>query len=163
MTSGSDSTSSASSPLPERIELKITSDPANLRDVRKRVETFSRSIGMPPEKSDEIGLALNEALANVIRHGYDGAHDRPIIVSAERGDGELHVLIRDWAKPFDPALVKPKILGKLSPGGVGMLCIHELMDHVKFERLSDGMLLKMTKNMTTQKPETPKTTTHDKR
>jgi anti-sigma regulatory factor (Ser/Thr protein kinase) len=87
----------------------------------------------------------------VIRHGYDGATDRPIIVTVERAEGAIHVIIRDWAKPFDPSLIKPKIQGKLSPGGVGMLCIHELMDGVKFERLPDGMLLKMTKkNVGTQ-------------
>jgi anti-sigma regulatory factor (Ser/Thr protein kinase) len=145
MTASGDKPLPASSARPQRFELKITSDPANLREVRVKVEAFARAAGMPGEAADEIGLALNEALANVIRHGYDGATDRPIVVSAERGDGEVHVLIRDWAKPFDPALVKPKILDKLSPGGVGMLCIHELMDSVKFERLSDGMLLKMTK------------------
>jgi anti-sigma regulatory factor (Ser/Thr protein kinase) len=142
-----DQSEPASSIPPERIELKITSDPANLRDVRKKIESFAQSVGMPAVRSDEIGLALNEALANVIRHGYDNAKDRPIVVSVERGDGELHVLIRDWAKPFDPSLVKPKNQGKLSPGGVGMLCIKELMDNVKFERLSDGMLLTMTKKM----------------
>ncbi len=93
--------------------------------------------------SDEIGLALNEALANVIRHGYDGATDRPIVVCVQRDDGALQVSIRDWAKPFDPSAVKPR--GMLAPGGVGMICIRELMDDVTFERLSDGMLLKMTK------------------
>ncbi|MGD0463652.1 MAG: ATP-binding protein [Tepidisphaeraceae bacterium] len=151
MTASGDKPQPASSSRPERIELKITSDPANLREVRKKVESFAQSVGISSESSDEIGLALNEALANVIRHGYDGATDRPIVVSVERGDGELHVFIRDWAKPFDPSAVKPK--GKLSPGGVGMRCIQELMDDVKFERLSDGMLLKMTK----------KTAKHDER
>jgi len=144
--SGNQPQPASSVPL-DRIELKITSDPANLRDVRKKVESFAQSVGMPAQRSDDIGLALNEALANVIRHGYDNAKDRPIVVSVERGDGELHLSIRDWAKPFDPSQVKPKHQGKLSPGGVGMLCIQELMDHVKFERLSDGMLLTMTKKM----------------
>jgi anti-sigma regulatory factor (Ser/Thr protein kinase) len=137
----------AASSAPDRIELKITSDPANLREVRKKVESFAQSIGMAREMSDELGLALNEAMANVIRHGYDGAKDRPIVVSAERGDGELHLSIRDWAKPFDPATIKPKDHGRLSPGGVGMLCIQTFMNEVKFERLADGMLLKMTKKL----------------
>ncbi len=150
MTPSGDQPLPGTSTRPQRIELKITSDPANLRDVRKKIESFAQSVGMPSERSDEIGLALNEALANVIRHGYDGAHDRPIVVSAELNGEELQVFIRDWAKPFDPSLIKPKNQGKLTPGGVGMLCIHELMDHVKFERLSDGMLLKMTKKTAKQ-------------
>lgn len=145
MTANGNQPQSAPPSRPERIELKITSHPDNLRNVRKQVEKFARSIGMSSEMSDAVGLALNEALANVIRHGYDGATDRPIIVSAEHGEGELRVVIRDWAKPFDPSLLKPKPQDVLTPGGIGMACIGHLMDDVKFERLPDGMLLKMVK------------------
>ncbi len=149
MTAGGNQPQSVPSSRPQRIELKITSDPANLRRVRKQVEQFARSAGLSPEMSDAIGLALNEALANVIRHGYDGATDRPIVVSAEHGDGEFRVFIRDWAKPFDPSRLKPKRCGELTPGGLGMVCIRQLMDDVKFERLPDGMLLTMVKKTAT--------------
>jgi serine/threonine-protein kinase RsbW len=147
MTASGNQPQPGSSPRPERIELKITSHPANLRHARVEVESFAKSIGMSSEMSDAVGLVLNEALANVIRHGYEGATDRPIIVSAERGDGELRLSIRDWAKPFDPSRVKPKYPGELKPGGLGMICIRQLMDDVKFEQLPDGMLLKMVKKM----------------
>ena len=149
MTASGNQPQSGPLPQPERIELKITSHPANLRRVREEVEEFARSIGLSAETSDAVGLALNEALANVIRHGYDGATDRPIVVSAERGEGEIRVFIRDWAKPFDPSLLKAKRQGELTPGGIGMVCIHQLMDDVKFERLPDGMLLKMVKKTAT--------------
>lgn len=130
-----------------RIDLKILSDPANLRDVRKQVESFAQSIGMTVQTSEDIGLTLNEALANVIRHGYGGAIDRPIEVSAEARHGEFRMSIRDWAKPFDPSKVTPRCSGELKPGGLGLLCIHKLMDNVKYERLPDGMLLTMVKRI----------------
>lgn len=126
---------------------KITSHPANLRQVRTELEDFAKSIGMSETFAGDVGLVLNEALANIMRHGYEGAVDRPILVTAEQGDAELRLLIRDWGKPFDPAVVKKKRTDELSPGGLGLVCIRELMDDVKFERLSDGMQLRMTKKL----------------
>jgi anti-sigma regulatory factor (Ser/Thr protein kinase) len=128
-----------------RLELKITSDPANLRDVRKQVEAFAHAGGMPQEDCDAVGLVINEALANIIRHGYRGAHDQPILVTAETDDGQLRLQIRDWAKPFDPATLPKKEASDLKPGGLGLLCMRKLMDEAEFVPLPDGMLLKLLK------------------
>jgi anti-sigma regulatory factor (Ser/Thr protein kinase) len=86
----------------DRLELKMTSHPANLQNARKQIENFVQSVGMAA-MADAVGLALNEALANVIRHGYDSATDKPIEVLAEKANGELRVSIRDWGKRFDPS------------------------------------------------------------
>ena len=125
----------------------ITSHPANLREVRKELETFAKSIGMAEENSHAVGLVLNEALANIIRHGYAGALDKPIRITAQTSDKELTIQIRDWAKPFDPTLIKERYDAELKPGGLGLICIRRLMDHARFERLPDGMLLTLTKKM----------------
>ena len=128
-------------------EWKISSHPANLRQVRKELEEFAKSIGLPEKSAYDVGLVLNEALANIIRHGYGGAVDRPIVVTAEQIDSRLKLIIRDWGAPFDPAAVKRKTPDELSPGGLGLICMSRLMDDVKFERLPDGMLLRMTKKI----------------
>ena len=128
-------------------EWKIASHPANLRQIRKELEDFAKSIGLPEKSAYDVGLVLNEALANIIRHGYGGAVDRPILVQADRVGAHFELVIRDWGKPFDPALIKQKNLGELSPGGLGLLCMRRLMDDVKFERLPDGMLVRMTKKI----------------
>ncbi|MGA3065499.1 MAG: ATP-binding protein [Tepidisphaeraceae bacterium] len=134
-------------PSPASVELKIDSDPANLREVRQRIEDFAQAAGMPKEGSDELGLVINEALANVIRHGYGGATDRPIVVTADLENGAVRITIRDWAKPFDPAAVPQKKTADVTPGGLGLLCMKKLMDEVRFSRLSDGMLLTMIKRV----------------
>ena len=130
---------------PTKLELKISSDPANLRPVRKQIEALAQAAGLPREDYEAVGLVVNEALANVILHGYGGAKDRPIIVTAESVQGELRITIRDWAKPFDPSGVEPRHIGDLRPGGLGLLCMRKLMDEVQYERLPDGMLLKLVK------------------
>jgi anti-sigma regulatory factor (Ser/Thr protein kinase) len=137
--------------VPERIDLSIDSDPANLRHIRQQVELFARAAGFSQEICDAVGLAVNEALANVIRHGYGGATDQPILLKLERSDGELRLFVRDWGKRFDPAkLPNPEQLAakraeELMPGGLGLLCMKQIMDHVEFIPQNDGMLLKMIK------------------
>jgi anti-sigma regulatory factor (Ser/Thr protein kinase) len=130
---------------PQRVELKITSDAANLREVRKQLEQFAQRAQWPREAAEAVGLVVNEALANVIRHGYGGASDRPIVVTAEALPRELRISIRDWAKPFDPATVAQPQAGELRPGGLGLLCMRQLMDDVRHERLPDGNLLTLIK------------------
>jgi anti-sigma regulatory factor (Ser/Thr protein kinase) len=125
----------------------INSNPAGLREIRKELEGFATSNGMAEESSHAVGLVLNEALANIIRHGYGGASDKPIRITAQAGDKELKIQIRDWAKPFDPAMIKQRYDDELKPGGIGLICIRKLMDDARFERLPDGMLLTLTKKM----------------
>jgi anti-sigma regulatory factor (Ser/Thr protein kinase) len=132
---------------PGRVELKIDSDPANLREVRQRIEDFGRAAGLSKPDCDALGLVVNEALANVIRHGYGGAKDRPIVITADAENGAVRLTIRDWAPPFDPARLPVKKTPDLTPGGLGLVCMKKLMDEVRFSRLSDGMLLTMVKRV----------------
>jgi len=115
------------------------SHPARLADVRRAVEAFCRSTPLDEPACDEMGLVVNEALANVIRHAYAGATNRPIEVTAERhGDG-VRLSIRDWGngrvpKPTDnPAAADP-----LMPGGLGLICLRQLTDDATFEPQPDG-------------------------
>ncbi len=102
---------------------------------------------MSQEATDAIGLALNEALANVMRHGYSGARDKPIVVAGEIINGGFRLTIRDWAPPFDPSRLPKKDRADLTPGGLGLLCIRKLMDETNFSPQPDGMLLTMVKHM----------------
>lgn len=125
----------------------INSHPSRVREVRTELESFAKSAGMAEEASHAVGLVVNEALANVMRHGYEGATDRPIRITAQVGKDELRIQIRDWAKPFDPALIKPRQEDELKPGGIGLVCIRKLMDSSTYEKLPDGMLLTLTKKL----------------
>lgn len=141
-----------------RVELNLLSHPGLLRKARIALEEYGREMGLNGTQTDRIGLALNEALANVMCHGYGGATDKPIqVVFDRRGQGadmELVVTIRDWAPPFDPSTLPndppPPDPDNIKPGGLGLLCMRKLMDQVHFAAQADGMLLTMTKKVSTQ-------------
>jgi anti-sigma regulatory factor (Ser/Thr protein kinase) len=127
------------------MRLKITSDPANLAAVRTSVESMAIENGFDKKACDEIGLCVNEAMANITRHAYGNAHDRPIDLTAEVADGAMHLEIRDWGNGINPMDLPPKPYDPLRPGGLGLICLKKMMTHVRFLPQPDGMLLQMTR------------------
>ena len=129
---------------PSELQLRITSDPANLAPVRRAVEDFCAACGFREEARGEIVLCVNEALANVTRHAYGGAADRPVHLEATFNAGLLRITIRDWGCGRVPS--EPRH-DPLRPGGVGMVCLRELMDRITFTPQPDGMLLTMERRL----------------
>ena len=115
-------------------------------------EKIALAIGFSAEKAAMIMLTIDEALANVIQHGYDGQKGRPIDVLIERvcpeGRVGIRVLIRDRAKQVDPASIKSRDLEDVRPGGLGVHLINSLMDEVVHRPTGQGMELEMVKYLT---------------
>lgn len=130
---------------PRRIELNITSDPANLGPVRHAVETFCLNCGFDAPSAGDIGLCVNEALANITRHAYDGAIDQPIHIVAQCQADELSIAIRDWGNGESPAVLPDLPHDPLQPGGIGLICLRQLMNQTVFAPQENGMLLTLTR------------------
>jgi serine/threonine-protein kinase RsbW len=125
--------------------MHLRSDPARVAAVRKMVEALAMLGGFDQSASEQIGLCLNEALANVIRHAYDGKGDQPIALTAEAVGGEMRLSIRDWGRGVRPVTPSPAVKDPLTPGGIGMICLKSLMDTIDFQPQPDGMLLTLVK------------------
>jgi len=134
-------------PTSPQLNLKIPSDPARIAEVRKSVEQVAVASGLEEQAVAEVGLCVNEALANVIRHAYGGATDQPILVRAHCQDRMLVVTIRDWGNGVNPATLPPKPFDPLEPGGLGLICLRRMMNEVTYVPQGDGggMLLVMKK------------------
>ena len=131
----------------DRLELKVTSDPANLASVRKSVEGIAAAAGFSDKDVGDVGLCVNEAMANIIRHAYDGMIDRPIHISASVEANALSIAIRDWGKGVDPTQLPPRPHDPRQPGGVGLICLSQWMDEVTFTPQPDGMLTTLVKRL----------------
>src|SRR5262249_47307097 len=70
-------------PMPERSEIQIQmmSNPLYLSGAREMVAAVARRLAFSDEACGQIALAVDEALCNVIRHGYGRQPDRPIWIS----------------------------------------------------------------------------------
>src|SRR5687768_8904315 len=89
-----------------RVVLNVTSAPANLAPVRKTCEEFGAHHGLDAAAVAEVGLCVNEAMANVTRHAYGGAADKPVVVTMEAlgpaGSDGVRLTVRDWGTGVNP-------------------------------------------------------------
>ncbi len=136
------------------IRVQLVSDPIYLSGARELVGSVAKRLGFDDLHCSKIALAVDEALCNIIRHGYDRASDKPIWISlwpleegAAGGRRGLRVVIEDEARQVDPSSMKGRDLQDIRPGGLGVYIIREVMDEVSWEpRSSVGMRLTMIKH-----------------
>jgi anti-sigma regulatory factor (Ser/Thr protein kinase) len=125
--------------------LKISSDPAHLAPTRVAIERLCTDGGFNAESAAAIGLAVNEAVANVIRHAYGGAPGKPIELCVRFDNEGVTIELRDWGNGTNPCDLAPPPPNPLKPGGLGLLCMRQMMDSLVFTPQPDGMLLVMKK------------------
>jgi serine/threonine-protein kinase RsbW len=107
---------------------KFDSDPAQVQPVRLAVEELAQQIGFAERCVGEIGLVTNEAIANVIEHAYNGEAGHPIEIWAEAKNGGIEIRLRDWGPGIDPSKIPVKEKDPLIPGGLGLICMREMMN-----------------------------------
>lgn len=136
--------------MDNRQVFSILSDPSRIRDVRKRVERFASSNGFSAEQAGQIGLAVNEAIANIIKHSYKGDKtgriDIEVGMSQSEGTPAFEIVIVDYGEAVDPKCIKSRSLDEVRPGGLGVHIIKTVMDKVEYRCIPEkGMQLTMKK------------------
>ena len=152
---------------PPQIRLQLMSNPQYLSGARELVGAVAKRLGFADEACGKIALAVDEALCNVIRHGYGRVTNRPIWVSiwpmceggpgcpanaSKAGNGgdtlpsALRIVIEDEARQVDPSVIRSRDLEEIRPGGLGVHIIKAVMDEVTYEKREKvGMRLTMIK------------------
>ena len=145
------------------VKLELRSNPLFLSGAREMVSSIAKRLGFSDESAAHIALAIDDALCNVIRHGYDKQAEQPIWISLFPEGGvstpdsqgnpspttALRIVIEDEAKQVDLAAIKSRDLEEIRPGGLGVHIIQQVMDSVTYEHRNGprgGMRLTMIKS-----------------
>jgi anti-sigma regulatory factor (Ser/Thr protein kinase) len=95
----------------------------DLASIRGFLEAAATDLGADALAIRDLVIAANEAVANIIRHGYRGTPG-PIEVIVEREPGSIVVRLRDEAAVFDPTTYPRPDLAALEERRAGGLGIH---------------------------------------
>ena len=131
--------------MTSEVELVVASDTRWLQLIRGVVEKFSARAGLDPKATQEVVLAVDEAVANVIKHSYKGAPDQKISLRCENVEGDVEVEVRDQGEPFDPAERELPPPDELRVGGRGVYLIRSVMDEVEYRRDGSTNCVRMRK------------------
>jgi serine/threonine-protein kinase RsbW len=158
-----------------QVKVEIRSNPLYLSGVREMISAVAKRLGFAEDACGQMALAVDEALCNVIRHGYAKQPDRPIWLTLypeggawesgspsplngatdERADA-LRIIIEDEAQQVDPSKIQSRDLEQIRPGGLGVHIIKTVMDEAYYEKRGPvGMRLTMVKKRQTESKATP--------
>lgn len=133
------------------ITIKIKNEVSEIAPLRDRIGEFCSGVGMPAKAVNNVKLAIDEILTNVISYAFrdSGAHE--ITVRAGLEAARLHIEIEDDGWQFNPlSLPDPDIekpIEERQIGGLGVFLVRRIMDGVEYRRENEKNILIMKKNI----------------
>jgi len=125
---------------PRRLQVKFAmpSDPRYLPVVRGVIGPLAAVIGWDETECGAITLAVDEALANIIRHAYHSRADGLIELECRESADGLEIALLDNGDAPDKSKICARELGCDQPGGLGTHIIRKVMDTVSYEASPEG-------------------------
>lgn len=137
--------------MDQPVTLTIRSDIEEIPRVSARLEELMLANGFSSEAVLDTQLAVEEAVTNVIVHGYGGTGGQ-IRVSCRVSPAMAEIQIIDTAPPFDPlSIPEPDIDGDVDErriGGLGVYLIRQVMDGFSYHYEGGKNILTLTKKRT---------------
>ena len=118
------------------IDRWVSADVAELKDIRKLVDSLAAEHGLPPRTRYRVKLALHEALTNAIVHGCSTRSQRV----------HVHIHVDEYGVTFevaDPGRFKNGAVSTERPEhGRGLSLIFGLMDDVDVQAGDEGTTIR---------------------
>ena len=122
------------------LSLDLPSSPRTIETVDELVGEAAASAGFDADATEDVQIAVHEAVTNAIVHGNGLDESRWVRLQVAASPAGLEVRVQDQGRGFDPGDVPdplaPENLCKSC--GRGILFMRSLMDEVRFQRAADG-------------------------
>ena len=133
---------------------RLRASPAEAVRARESFERFCAARGVPEPVAQDLALAVQEALDNVVEHGYRGVPRGLTLVEADVSAGrDVVVTVRDRGVGVDPrSAPAPDTTSSLDDrrvGGLGVHLVRSLVDEVRYERRGGENRLVIVKRLGT--------------
>jgi anti-sigma regulatory factor (Ser/Thr protein kinase) len=124
----------------------LRSDIAELPRLASALGEFAAANALPRDTANDLALALEEVVTNVIVHGYERRDAHTVRVRLLARPGEVNAEVEDDAPAYDPlARPTPELHRPVEDrpiGGLGIHLVRSLMDTVSYCR--DGKCNRLT-------------------
>ena len=135
--------------MEERLKdrLVVANDTKHLTVVREFIARLIQQSALSKEDENKIILAVDEAVTNVIEHGYDNQNEGSIEIDVVSAPAAFKITIRDTGKIFNPTSTPSlNVQDHVKMGrkkGLGIFLMRQIMDEVKYT-FRDGVKNELT-------------------
>jgi anti-sigma regulatory factor (Ser/Thr protein kinase) len=135
----------------DELQFTLKNRIAEIAILGERLGEFASVHELTPNLLHDLNLALEEAVTNIISHGYSDHAEHQILVRIRIDSGVVITEVQDDARPFNP-LTAPDAdvttpLDERTAGGLGIHLMRKSMDQIEYQRLENRNLLIMKKKV----------------
>ena len=120
------------------LTLSLKNQPSEIARLVDMLEAFGAQSGLTDDATFKLTLALDEIVANVVRHAFDDHQEHRIEVKVTIDDRTVTASVEDDGRAFDPREAPVPDLNlpieMRKPGGLGMHLVRATMDSVEYRR-----------------------------
>jgi serine/threonine-protein kinase RsbW len=135
------------------LRLELPSNPEILCVVRSAVMCLTEELGFPAAECRALTRAVDEALANIIRHAYGGRPGQPIELLCRRMQDRtggrqragLEIVLEDQGAAADRKKLCGRSLDEVRPGGLGLHFIQNGVDVMQYTSQAHRNRLRLVK------------------
>jgi anti-sigma regulatory factor (Ser/Thr protein kinase) len=121
--------------------LRITTAAADLARLYPWLDDAAAGLGIPSTLLARMHVALEEAVMNVVMHGFDAAEGQEILVRLSAGPT---LTVEDGGREFDPATAPLKETPpEDEPGGLGLKLLRHYCPNLTYRRTAKRNILTM--------------------
>ena len=132
-------------------EIVINNQIEELERLAVFVEEVAEELGLDPELTMNLNLALEEVVSNVILYAYPREMGEKITIMAQSDSHNLVFTITDKGKEFDPTQVEEADITLSAEdreiGGLGIYIVKNIMNEVTYQRLDGKNILTLKKTI----------------
>ncbi|MBE7492979.1 MAG: ATP-binding protein [Planctomycetes bacterium] len=120
--------------------LEVSAHTRNLALVREFLHAAIKRSALPPADINKVVLAVDEAVANTIQHGYEGREPGSVEIVIDADHERFTIKIRDNGASYDSAkgseqkaeLDLQKHIASGNKRGLGLFIMRKVMDEVTY-------------------------------
>jgi anti-sigma regulatory factor (Ser/Thr protein kinase) len=137
----------------QRLSLPVANELTEVPRIVDAMREFCRHHSVSSETIDDVSIALDEVVSNVIRHGDARQF---IEVRLALTPHLLEVEVEDDGRPFNPLTAPlprfdvPAV--ERGPGGLGIFLTKHMMTELKYRRIHDRNVLTMRRSLSGVRP-----------
>ena len=128
-------------------KLVMLNNIADIALLTEYVEKLSEEFQLPADAGFKLNLALEEAVANVMKYAYPEGEEHEITLTVKVDAGKMTFELSDTGEPFDPTAVDDAGVTlsaeERSIGGLGIFLVKNIMQSVEYHREDDRNILIM--------------------
>ncbi len=143
------------------LRLELPSNPEILCVVRSAMMRLAEELGFPAAECQALTRAVDEALANIIRHAYGGRPGQKIELLCRRVQSKiggkkragLEIVLVDRGAAADPKSLRGRSFDDVRPGGLGLHFIRDAVDIMQYAGQGRKNQLRLVKYLPVTKSE----------